>query len=103
MLRFALVLVCAVALSAPASAHSGGLDAKGCHHDRKRGGYHCHHKKSDIGTFPGRARGLVARVTGGAYYQNCAAARAAGAAPIRQGEDGYARRLDRDGDGVACE
>jgi len=23
-------------------AHGGGLDAYGCHHDRKRGGYHCH-------------------------------------------------------------
>ena len=23
-------------------AHSGGLDAYGCHHDRKNGGYHCH-------------------------------------------------------------
>jgi len=23
-------------------AHGGGLNAKGCHHDRKRGGYHCH-------------------------------------------------------------
>jgi len=22
--------------------HGGGLDAYGCHHDRKRGGYHCH-------------------------------------------------------------
>jgi endonuclease YncB( thermonuclease family) len=28
--------------SAPALAHGGGLDASGCHHDRKRGGYHCH-------------------------------------------------------------
>ena len=37
------------------------------------------------------------------YYQNCSAARAAGAAPIRRGEPGYARKLDRDGDGVACE
>lgn len=25
-----------------AHSHSGGLDAYGCHHDRKRGGYHCH-------------------------------------------------------------
>lgn len=25
-----------------AFAHSGGLDRKGCHHDRKNGGYHCH-------------------------------------------------------------
>ncbi len=37
------------------------------------------------------------------YYKNCAAARAAGAAPIHAGEPGYARHLDRDGDGVACE
>lgn len=37
------------------------------------------------------------------YYPNCAAARAAGAAPIRAGEPGYSRKLDRDGDGVACE
>jgi len=25
-----------------AAAHGGGLDASGCHNDRKRGGYHCH-------------------------------------------------------------
>lgn len=37
------------------------------------------------------------------YYRNCSAARAAGAAPIRAGEAGYAAHLDRDGDGVACE
>ncbi len=37
------------------------------------------------------------------YYRNCSAARAAGAAPIRVGEAGYASHLDRDGDGVACE
>ncbi|WP_349255682.1 excalibur calcium-binding domain-containing protein [Brevundimonas sp.] len=38
-----------------------------------------------------------------AYYQNCSAARAAGAAPVHRGDPGYARRLDRDGDGVGCE
>lgn len=37
------------------------------------------------------------------YYRNCAAARAAGAAPIYRGEPGYARHLDRDNDGIACE
>lgn len=26
----------------PASAHGGGLDRHGCHHDRRNGGYHCH-------------------------------------------------------------
>lgn len=41
--------------------------------------------------------------SGSAYYANCSAVRAAGAAPIRRGEPGYARKLDRDGDGVGCE
>lgn len=38
-----------------------------------------------------------------AYYPNCSAARAAGAAPVLEGDPGYSRRLDRDGDGVGCE
>ena len=37
------------------------------------------------------------------YYENCDAVRAAGAAPIYTGDPGYSRKLDRDGDGVACE
>ena len=37
------------------------------------------------------------------YYQNCDAVRAAGAAPIRIGEPGYSRKLDREGDGIGCE
>ena len=40
---------------------------------------------------------------GGSYYANCAAARAAGAAPLNRGDPGYRAGLDRDGDGVACE
>jgi hypothetical protein len=37
------------------------------------------------------------------YYANCAAARAAGAAPLYAGQPGYRSGLDRDHDGVACE
>lgn len=37
------------------------------------------------------------------YYANCAAVRAAGAAPLHRGDPGYSGKLDRDGDGVACE
>lgn len=40
---------------------------------------------------------------GSAYYANCAAAKRAGAAPLRRGDPGYRRGLDRDGDGVACD
>lgn len=38
-----------------------------------------------------------------AYYENCDAARAAGAAPLYRGDPGYRSGLDRDDDGVACE
>ncbi|WP_315130912.1 excalibur calcium-binding domain-containing protein [uncultured Actinomyces sp.] len=38
-----------------------------------------------------------------AYYRNCAEAKAAGAAPLYQGDPGYRSALDRDHDGVACE
>lgn len=37
------------------------------------------------------------------FYPNCAAVKAAHAAPLHRGEPGYSRKLDRDGDGVACE
>lgn len=59
---------------------------------------------------PGRVRGpRGGNARGGSsgdrdtYYPNCSAARAAGAAPLREGDGGYSRRLDCDGDGIACE
>ncbi|RRQ25725.1 hypothetical protein DK926_21905 [Rhodococcus sp. Eu-32] len=46
---------------------------------------------------------VVAEAPSNVYYANCSAVRAAGAAPIYRGEAGYSSKLDRDGDGVACE
>jgi Excalibur calcium-binding domain len=80
----------------PLAAHPGGLAADGCHNDRKNGGRHCHGGKKP----PPRAQQLF---SDDVYFPNCAAARAAGAAPVRAGQPGYARHLDRDGDGVGCE
>jgi hypothetical protein len=40
---------------------------------------------------------------GSVYYKNCAAARAAGAAPLYRGQPGYRDDMDGDQDGVACE
>ncbi|WP_436017616.1 excalibur calcium-binding domain-containing protein [Phenylobacterium sp. LjRoot219] len=37
------------------------------------------------------------------YFPNCAAAHAAGVYSIHRGDPGYRERLDRDGDGRACE
>ncbi|WP_407650130.1 excalibur calcium-binding domain-containing protein [Deinococcus rhizophilus] len=45
----------------------------------------------------------VAPSASSVYYPNCAAARAAGAAPVRVGQPGYGTHLDRDRDGVGCE
>jgi hypothetical protein len=83
--------------AAPATAHPGGLDANGCHHNRKTGDYHCHR-----GSSPARSSPL-SNGAGTISYRNCAEARAAGAAPIYRGQPGYADHLDRDGDGIACE
>ncbi|RAX47411.1 hypothetical protein DQ353_18785 [Arthrobacter sp. AQ5-05] len=49
------------------------------------------------------AEAEVRKSPASAYYKNCTAVRNAGAAPIHRGEPGYSRKLDRDGDGVACE
>jgi hypothetical protein len=92
-----LGIALALVTSAAAHAHSGGLDADGCHHNRKTGDYHCH-----------RAAATPRPVDAGAAaasrpFRNCAEARAAGAAPVRAGEPGYAPHLDRDGDGIGCE
>lgn len=52
---------------------------------------------------PAPAPAAVPDSGGSAYYPNCAAARAAGAAPLYAGQPGYRAALDRDKDGVACE
>lgn len=86
-------------------AHPGGLNAEGCHTNRKTGEYHCHRG----GSAP-RARDPVP-VTSPAQpllapdrpYRNCSEARAAGAAPVLLGAPGYGAHLDRDGDGIGCE
>jgi len=38
-----------------------------------------------------------------AYYKNCDAVRAAGAAPIHPGDPGWDTKFDRDKDGIGCE
>ena len=86
---------------APTFAHPGGLNGEGCHNNRKTGDYHCH-RSSRIARkaiAPNRAYTAL----GSTYFRNCTAARTAGAAPVRVGDPGYARHLDRDGDGVGCE
>lgn len=93
----ALSLLSAAMPTGVVYAHGGGLAADGCHNDRQNGGRHCHRG-------PGGAPPPVQRaMSGEIYFPNCASARAAGAAPVRAGQPGYGRHLDRDGDGKGCE
>jgi hypothetical protein len=43
--RAAIVSALMSACIAPAFAHGGGLNAQGCHTNRKTGDYHCHRFK----------------------------------------------------------
>lgn len=108
-MKIATMTVGALLLLVPvaASAHPGGLNAEGCHNDRKNGGYHCHRGTSSGSSRsapPSQARGLIGSgSSSGSAFRNCAEARAAGKAPVRRGQPGYGPHLDRDGDGVGCE
>lgn len=99
--RVAVLLLCLSPL--PAIAHGGGLNAEGCHNNRKTGDYHCH--RAQAAAAPRSASGFASKPAprSEGAFQNCAAARAAGAAPVRRGDPGYGPHLDRDGDGVGCE
>lgn len=92
------LVMASLADSRPAAAHGGRLAADGCHNDRSTGQRHCH-RGSNAGATTVRTQGGDREV----YYPNCAAARDAGAAPVRRGQPGYGAHLDRDRDGVGCE
>lgn len=84
-------------VTAPATSHPGGLNAEGCHNNRKTGDYHCHRGSSSA------KRASSATPSSGRAFRNCAEARAAGAAPVYRGDAGYGLHLDRDNDGIGCE
>ena len=96
--------VALIAAPVAVAAHPGGLNSEGCHTNRKTGDYHCHRsgsgKKGGGSSQPGS---LLSGPSSGGAFANCSAARAAGAAPVRRGDPGYGRHLDRDNDGVGCE
>jgi len=102
MKKLMLIAVAPLALAllytAPVIAHPGRTAGDGCHNDRRNGGRHCHG-----GGHATRARAPQGARGRSAYYRNCSAARAAGAAPVYRGERGYGSHLDRDNDGIGCE
>ncbi len=98
-----------------ALGHGGGLDGYGCHHDRKRGGYHCHRGEHAGRSFASQADMLKASgadiTTEGmssAQFGACGSKRVC--AQMTSCEEARHHltvcglgRLDGDGDGVPCE
>lgn len=93
----------------PVSRHDAIVAAEREARDARRGlwGSPCNGATSPADTAPAAAPPQSfyepPSSSGSAYYPNCAAARAAGAAPILAGQPGYRSGLDGDNDGVACE
>lgn len=96
--QFALVsvLLCGYLMAGPALAHSGGLDADGCHAGSKP--YHCHRPQNDSTQQQRGQEGVFGD-------RNCA-----DFATWRAAQDFFENAgaddphgLDRDHDGIACE
>ncbi len=107
---------CSAARAAGAAPIREGQAGYGPHLDRDGDGVGCEANEGRAGSGGGSGAGGGGGAGGGSAsggsgsggggsvsYKNCSAVRAAGAAPIRRGDPGYGRHLDRDGDGVACE
>jgi hypothetical protein len=102
-----VLTIAGAAWTSGAYAHGGGLNAEGCHNNRKTGDYHCH--RAPAASRPqaspyGNTLAPRNNFNGSSgAFRNCAEARAAGAAPVRRGDPGYGPHLDRDNDGIGCE
>ena len=63
----------------------------------------CPHQSLPDGRVAPRSSTRPGSAGTGTVYDDCAAAAAAGAAPVRRGDPGYGSHLDGDGDGHGCE
>jgi hypothetical protein len=65
-----LAAICLSVVSCTASSHSGGLDANGCHTNRKTGEYHCHGEPTRAATGPAvkKSRSGICHDRGSRWY-----------------------------------
>ena len=64
-----LSLLLCLSIPSISLAHGGGLDAYGCHHNRKAGGYHCHRGEFAGMSFASQAEMLKADDAKPKHYQ----------------------------------
>lgn len=105
------LIVAALGGSASAWAHGGGLNAQGCHNDRRAGDYHCHRGavgNNDRGTSTSRAASLSspsdqANSRFGVCGSKPTCGQMTSCAEARYHYQCGVARLDGDRDGVPCE
>lgn len=95
-MRTFLLAVVLLLPSANLLAHGGGLNAEGCHNNRKTGDYHCHRAPRVQAAPQKRKNGAC----GSKYY--CKEMTSCQEAMHYLNNCGLSR-LDGDGDGVPCE
>ncbi|HYD25433.1 MAG TPA: excalibur calcium-binding domain-containing protein [Croceibacterium sp.] len=89
-------------LAALASAPAAAQPNTGAAEIRPNEGPNARAARRPLG--PNAAIARTSKLLGGqVHYPSCAAVRTVRAPPLRRGEPGYGRHLDRDGDGIACE
>jgi len=98
MFRSIAWTACVVLLAEVSWGHGGGLDALGCHRDRKAEEYHCHQGEFAGKTFSSKDEGLSRVIAGGE-----AGTRASETSPKSAQDAAYERELyggwiDEDGD-----
>ena len=88
-------------------SHGGGLDASGCHTNRKTGDYHCHRGSYRAPPPQSQALGFASGLGSGldGFDRNCSDFSTWGEAQafFEAAGAGDPHGLDRDNDGVACE
>jgi len=58
--KYVLFVLCFILLPNPILAHPGGLDALGCHHEKKKDQYHCHKGSLKGQSFSSKSEALSA-------------------------------------------
>lgn len=106
-MRLACLLCMLSLLPAQVFAHGGGLDASGCHTNRKTGAYHCHRSRAPANSLPvpqpyrfDRRSPSDLGACGAKYY--CTQMSSCEEAVHYLFNCGLTR-LDGDGDGIPCE
>jgi Excalibur calcium-binding domain len=97
-----------IVFSGNVTAHPGGLNAEGCHNDRKRGEYHCHGQRAPAVQRPAHERPLNLKSPQQKSAANCGTKRYCKemvncAEAVHYLYSCGLKRLDSDRDGIPCE